>query len=60
MAKQEAAAVIIILLGLGLTQLEGGTNAFYVGDGWGTIGIACLWLCVLIFKDLKKKGKKQK
>ena len=60
MAKQEAAAIIVILLGLGLTQLEGGANAFYVGAGWGTIGMACLWLCLLIIKDLKRKNKKKK
>ena len=57
MAKQEAMAVILILFGLGLTQLEGGNDPFYIGAGVGTVAMASLWLVILIVKDFKKKKK---
>jgi len=57
LAKQEAMAVILILFGLGLTQLEGGNDPFYIGAGVGTVAMASLWLVILIVKDFKKKKK---
>ncbi len=58
MDKKDAIAVILILAGLGTTQLGGGPEGFYVGLGWGTIGIASIWLAISIRKELKKGSKK--
>lgn len=55
MSKQVGLAVIFILLGFGLTQLDEGANSFYIGAGLGTVIMASLWLVILIIKDLKKK-----
>jgi len=56
MDKQFAFAVILILLGLGLTQLESdGDNSFLVGAGIGTIIIAAFWVVLIIIRDLKRK-----
>ncbi len=59
MDKKDTIAVILILAGLGMTQLESGQNEFYVGLGWGTIGIASIWLAISIRKELKKGSSKK-
>ncbi len=53
-SKQNMIAVILILLGIGLTQFRPG-ESFIVGLGVGIIAIASLWIVVLIMRDLKKK-----
>jgi hypothetical protein len=53
-SKQNIIAVILILLGIGLTQIKP-NESFAVGLGVGTIAMASLWIVVLIAKDLKKK-----
>jgi len=53
--KKDIFATIIILAGLGLTQLEGGTSPFYVGLGIGTIIMASVWIIFRIIKEYKKK-----
>jgi hypothetical protein len=47
-------AVMLILLGVGLTQLKP-DEPFAVGLGVGIIAIASLWIVLLIIRDLKKK-----
>ena len=59
MGKKDAIAVILILAGLGTTQLGGGQDEFYVGLGWGTIGIASIWLAISLRKELKKGSMKK-
>lgn len=53
-SKQNMIAVILILLGVGLTQFKP-QQPFTVGLGVGTIVIASLWIVLLIIRDLKKK-----
>jgi hypothetical protein len=53
--KKDIFSTIIILAGLGLTQLEGGTNPFYVGLGVGVIVMASVWIIFRIIKEYKKK-----
>jgi len=53
-SKQNMVAVILILLGVGLTQFRP-QEPFTVGLGVGTIVIASLWIVLLIIRDLKKK-----
>ncbi|MBS3926943.1 MAG: hypothetical protein KGZ34_09695 [Nitrosarchaeum sp.] len=53
-SKQNMIAVILILLGIGMTQFRP-ADSFIVGLGVGTIVIASLWIVVLIIRDLKKK-----
>ena len=57
MDKQYAAAVILILVGLGLTQLEGGdgNQNFLYGMGVGTIVMAAVWIVAIIVRDLKRR-----
>jgi len=55
MDMQFAIATIVIILGLGLTQLEGGQNEFFVGAGWGTLAMGCLWVAIRAYKSYKKK-----
>ena len=55
MDKKDILAAIIILAGLGLTQLEGGTNSFYTGLGMGTVVMAAVWIIIRIAKEYKKK-----
>ncbi len=57
MSKQLGIAVIVILLGFGLTQLED-DGAFYIGLGYGSIAMGTLWIVVLLVKDLKMKDRK--
>ncbi len=53
-SKQNMVAILLILLGVGLTQFRP-NEPFAVGLGVGTIAIASLWIVVLIIRDLKKK-----
>ena len=53
-SKQNIIAVILILLGVGLTQFKP-QQPFTMGLGVGTIVIASMWIVLLIIKDLKKK-----
>jgi len=52
--KQYAFSVILIILGIGLSQYGGG-DPFYVGAGFGTVAIASVWLLIRIVKEFKKK-----
>ncbi len=52
--KQLVSAMILVLVGLGLTQLEG-AGSFYHGIGIGTIAIASIWLIIRIVIEIKKK-----
>ena len=55
MDKQFAGAVILILVGLGLTQIRGDEgDPFLAGIGIGTIAIAAVWIGIRMMKDLKK------
>lgn len=53
-SKQNMIAVILILLGIGLTQFKP-QDPFTVGLGVGTVVIASMWIVLLIIRDLKKK-----
>ena len=55
MDMQFAIATVIILLGLGLTQLDSGQNEFYVGTGWGTLAMGCFWVAIRAYKSYKKR-----
>jgi len=52
--KGLVAAMILIVFGFGLTQLED-SGSFYPGIGMGTIGIASIWLLLNLIKEIKKK-----
>ncbi len=56
MDMQFGIAVVVILLGLGLTQIEGGESGFFVGAAWGTIGMGCLWVALRAYKSFKKRS----
>lgn len=53
-SKQNMIAVVMILLGVGLTQIKP-SQPFTIGLGVGTIAIASFWIILLIIKELKKK-----
>lgn len=53
-SKQNMIAVMLILLGVGLTQFKS-DQSFTVGLGVGTIVIASMWIVLLMIRDLKKK-----
>lgn len=53
MDKQFAFAVILIILGFGITQVKQ-DDSFFSGLGFGTITIASVWIVFRIIKDLKK------
>lgn len=55
MDKQFAFAVIMMILGFGLTQLKG-DDSFLTGLGVGTIVIAAVWILFRIIKDLKRQA----
>jgi len=57
MSKQLGIAIIVILLGFGLTQLEA-DNAFYIGLGYGCVAMGTFWIVILLIKDLKMKDRK--
>ena len=54
MDKQYAIAVILIILGLGLTQ-SGSSNSFYSGLGIGIVAMGTFWVLIRLIKELKKK-----
>ena len=53
MDKQYAFAVILIILGVGLSQ-SGTTNTFYNGLGIGIIGLGIFWVVIRLIKELKR------
>lgn len=53
-SKQNIIAVVLILLGIGLTQIRP-NESFTVGLGVGIVAMASLWIVVLIIRDIKKK-----
>ena len=55
MDKQYAIAVILIILGLGLTQMQTDDGSFLAGLGYGTIAIALVWIVRIIIRDLKRR-----
>ncbi len=55
MDMQFGIATVIIILGLGLITLEGGENEFFVGAGFGTMAMGCLWVGIRVYKSYKKK-----
>ncbi len=57
-SKQNMVAVMLILLGVGLTQFKP-QEPFTIGLGVGTIAIASMWIALLIVRDLKKKQSAQ-
>lgn len=50
MDKQFAFAVILIILGFGITQID---DMFFVGIGFGTIIMGAIWIVFRIIKDIK-------
>ncbi len=55
MDMQFAIATIVIILGLGITQIDGGQNEFFTGAGWGTVAMGCLWVAIRMYKSYKKR-----
>jgi hypothetical protein len=56
MDMQFGIAVVVILLGLGLTQMEDGESGFLLGAAWGTIGMGCFWVSLRAYKSYKKRS----
>ncbi len=55
MDMQFAIATIVIILGLGITQIDGGQNEFFAGAGWGTVAMGCLWVAIRAYKSYKQR-----
>ncbi|GFN40796.1 MAG: conserved hypothetical protein [Marine Group I thaumarchaeote] len=55
MDMQFGIATIVIILGLGITQIDGGQNEFFAGAGWGTVAMGCLWVAIRVYKSYKKR-----
>ncbi len=55
MDMQFGIATVIIILGLGITQIDGGQNEFFAGAGWGTVAMGCLWVAMRVYKSYKKR-----
>ena len=53
MDKQFAFAVILILLGFGLTQAGGEGNPFLAGIGFGLVVMASVWIAVRIVREYR-------
>ncbi|MCY4491118.1 MAG: hypothetical protein OXC46_06610 [Thaumarchaeota archaeon] len=53
MDKQFAFAVVLIILGIGITQVNP-DDPFFSGLGYGTVTMAAVWIVFRIVKDLKK------
>ncbi|MGI0027793.1 MAG: hypothetical protein ACREAD_08150 [Nitrosopumilaceae archaeon] len=53
-SKQNMLAVVLIILGIGLTQLKP-LQSFTMGLGVGIIVMASAWIVLIIIKDIKKK-----
>ena len=50
--RQFAMAVILIIIGVGLTQLG---EEVYLGVGVGTVAMASVWIVLIIVRDLKRR-----
>lgn len=57
MDKQYAFAVILIIIGVGLSQ-SGTGDSFFVGLGVGTVIMGSFWVLIRIIKEIKKKEQK--
>ena len=55
MDMQFGIATVVIILGLGVTQIDGGQNEFFAGAGWGTVAMGCLWVAMRMYKSYKKR-----
>lgn len=55
MDKQYAAAVILILIGLGLTQVGDEQEVFLSGLGMGVVVMAIVWIAAIIIRDIRRK-----
>ena len=56
MDKQYAAAVILILVGFGMIQLDDGSeSSFLLGFGIGTVIMALVWIVRIIIRDMKRR-----
>ncbi len=55
MDMQFGIATVVIILGLGIIQIDGGQNEFFAGAGWGTVAMGCLWVAMRVYKSYKKK-----
>ena len=53
MDRQYAFAVILIIIGLGLTQM--GDDEFYFGLGIGTVAMAAAWIAAIIIRDYRRR-----
>ncbi len=56
MDMQFGIATVVIILGLGLTQIEGGESGFILGAAWGTIVMGCFWVAFRAYKSYKKRS----
>jgi len=57
MDMQFGIAVVVILLGLGLTQFAAGEESgFTLGAAWGTIVMGCFWVALRAYKSYKKRS----
>jgi len=54
MDKQYAFAVILIILGIGLSQ-SGSSDPFVTGLGTGIITMGTLWVLIRLIKEIKRK-----
>ncbi len=52
--KQYAFAVILIILGVGLSQ-SGDSDPFLSGLGIGIVAMGSLWVAIRLIKEIKKK-----
>jgi hypothetical protein len=52
-SKHDMFAAILLLLGVGLTQLQP-SQPHYIGAGIGTIVVGAAWLIIRIIRDYKK------
>ncbi len=55
MDMQFGIATVVIILALGITQIDGGQNEFFAGAGWGTVAMGCLWVAIRMYKSYKKR-----
>ncbi len=55
MDMQFGIATVVIIFGLGVTQIDGGQNEFFAGAGWGTVAMGCLWVATRMYKSYKKR-----
>ncbi len=55
MDMQFGIATVVIILGFGITQIDGGKNEFFAGAGWGTVAMGCLWVAMRVYQSYKKR-----